>query len=226
MQDVAVALQAVHARVRAAEERFGRVPGSVALVAVSKTRPPEDLRAAFVEGQGAFGENYVSEALGKMVSLGDLAIEWHFIGSVQSNKTRPIAERFAWVHSVDREKVARRLAEHRPVDLPPLQVCVEVNVSGEESKSGVAPDELPALARMVAGLPRLRLRGLMALPAPEEDFELQRRTFRRLRELFEGLRGEGLPLDTLSMGMSGDLEAAVAEGATLVRVGTAIFGPR
>ena len=226
MQDVAAALQAVHTRVRAAEERFGRVPGSVALLAVSKTRPPEDLRAAFVEGQRAFGENYVSEALGKMASLGDLAIEWHFIGPVQSNKTRPIAERFAWVHSVDREKVARRLAEHRPMGLPPLQVCVEVNVSGEESKSGVAPGELPALARTVAGLPRLRLRGLMAVPAPEEDFELQRRAFRRLRELFEGLRGEGLPLDTLSMGMSGDLEAAVAEGATLVRVGTAIFGPR
>ena len=226
MQDVAAALQAVHTRVRAAEERFGRVPGSVALLAVSKTRPPEDLRAAFVEGQRAFGENYVSEALGKMASLGDLAIEWHFIGPVQSNKTRPIAERFAWVHSVDREKVARRLAEHRPMGLPPLQVCVEVNVSGEESKSGVAPGELPALARTVAGLPRLRLRGLMAVPAPEEDFELQRRAFRRLRELFEGLRGEGLALDTLSMGMSGDLEAAVAEGATLVRVGTAIFGPR
>lgn len=226
MQDVAAALQAVHTRVRAAEERFGRVPGSVALLAVSKTRPPEDLRAAFVEGQRAFGENYVSEALGKMASLGDLAIEWHFIGPVQSNKTRPIAERFAWVHSVDREKVARRLAEHRPMGLPPLQVCVEVNVSGEESKSGVAPGELPALARTVAALPRLRLRGLMAVPAPEEDFELQRRAFRRLRELFEGLRGEGLALDTLSMGMSGDLEAAVAEGATLVRVGTAIFGPR
>ena len=226
MQDVAAALQAVHTRVRAAEERFGRVPGSVALLAVSKTRPPEDLRAAFVEGQRAFGENYVSEALGKMASLGDLAIEWHFIGPVQSNKTRPIAERFAWVHSVDREKVARRLAEQRPAGLPPLQVCVEVNVSGEESKSGVAPGELPALARTVVGLPRLRLRGLMAVPAPEEDFELQRRAFRRLRELFEGLRGEGLPLDTLSMGMSGDLEAAVAEGSTLVRVGTAIFGPR
>ena len=226
MQDVAAALQAVHTRVRAAEERFGRVPGSVALLAVSKTRPPEDLRAAFVEGQRAFGENYVSEALGKMASLGDLAIEWHFIGPVQSNKTRPIAERFAWVHSVDREKVARRLAEHRPMGLPPLQVCVEVNVSGEESKSGVAPGELPALARTVAALPRLRLRGLMAVPAPEEDFELQRRAFRRLRELFEGLRGEGLALDTLSMGMSGDLEAAVAEGSTLVRVGTAIFGPR
>ena len=226
MQDVAAALQAVHTRVRVAEERFGRVPGSVALLAVSKTRPPEDLRAAFVEGQRAFGENYVSEALGKMASLGDLAIEWHFIGPVQSNKTRPIAERFAWVHSVDREKVARRLAEHRPAGLPPLQVCVEVNVSGEESKSGVAPGELPALARTVVGLPRLRLRGLMAVPAPGEDFELQRQAFRSLRELFEGLRAEGLPLDTLSMGMSGDLEAAVAEGSTLVRVGTAIFGPR
>ena len=226
MQDVAAALQAVHTRVRAAEERFGRVPGSVALLAVSKTRPPEDLRAAFVEGQRAFGENYVSEALGKMASLGDLAIEWHFIGPVQSNKTRPIAERFAWVHSVDREKVARRLAEHRPMGLPPLQVCVEVNVSGEESKSGVAPGELPALARTVAALPRLRLRGLMAVPAPEEDFELQRRAFRRLRELFEGLRGEGLPLDTLSMGMSGDLEAAVMEGASHLRVGSDLFGRR
>ena len=226
MQDVAAALQAVQARIRSAEERFGRAPGSVALLAVTKTRPPEDLRAAFAAGQRAFGENYVSEALGKMGALEDLAIEWHFIGPVQSNKTRPIAERFAWVHSVDREKVARRLAEQRPAGLPPLQVCLEVNVSGEESKSGVAPGELPALARTVVGLPRLRLRGLMAVPAPGEDFELQRQAFRSLRELFEGLRAEGLPLDTLSMGMSADLEAAVAEGSTLVRVGTAIFGPR
>ena len=217
MQDVAAALQAVQARIRSAEERFGRAPGSVALLAVTKTRPPEDLRAAFAAGQ---------RALGKMGALEDLAIEWHFIGPVQSNKTRPIAERFAWVHSVDREKVARRLAEQRPAGLPPLQVCLEVNVSGEESKSGVAPGELPALARTVVGLPRLRLRGLMAVPAPGEDFELQRQAFRSLRELFEGLRAEGLPLDTLSMGMSGDLEAAVAEGSTLVRVGTAIFGPR
>jgi hypothetical protein len=168
----------------------------------------------------------LSEALEKMAALGDLPLEWHFIGPVQSNKTRPIAEHFAWVHSVDREKIARRLSDQRPAGLPPLQVCLEVNVSGEATKAGVAPTELEPLARQVAGLPGLRLRGLMAVPAPEEDFDRQRVGFRRLRGLFEDLRARGLDLDTLSMGMTADLEAAVAEGSTLVRVGTAIFGPR
>ncbi len=226
VQDIAGRLQVVRDRLRAAEARFGRPPGSVALLAVTKTRPPRDVREAFAAGQRSFGESYVSEALEKMPGLEDLPLEWHFIGPVQSNKTRPIAERFAWVHSVDREKIARRLSDQRPVGLPPLEVCLEVNVSGEASKSGVAPADLETLARLVAGLPRLRLRGLMAVPAPEEDFERQRSGFRRLRELFNELRAGGLALDTLSMGMTADLEAAVAEGSTVVRVGTAIFGPR
>jgi hypothetical protein len=226
MDDIAGRLQAVRARIGAAEARFGRAPGSVALVAVTKTRPPGDVRAAFAAGQRAFGESYVSEALEKMGALADLALEWHFIGPVQSNKSRPIAERFAWVHSVDREKIARRLSDQRPAGLPPLEICLEVNVSGEASKAGVVPSELAALARQVEDLPRLRLRGLMAVPAPEEAFERQRAGFRRLRELWDELRASGFPLDTLSMGMTGDLEAAVAEGSTVVRVGTAIFGPR
>jgi hypothetical protein len=226
MDDIAGRLQAVRARLRAAEARFGRAPGSVALVAVSKTRPPADVRAAFAAGQRAFGENYVSEALEKMGALADLAVEWHFIGPVQSNKTRPIAERFAWVHSVDREKIARRLSDQRPAGLPPLDICLEVNVSGEATKAGVLPSEVASLARQVADLPRLRLRGLMTVPAPEDAFDLQRAGFRRLRELWNELRASGLALDTLSMGMTADLEAAVAEGSTLVRVGTAIFGPR
>lgn len=226
MDDVAERLRAVQGRLRAAEARFGRPPGSVALLAVSKTRPPAEVREAFAAGQRAFGESYVSEALEKMAALADLPIEWHFIGPVQSNKTRPIAERFAWVHSVDREKVARRLSDQRPPGLPPLEVCLEVNVSGEATKAGVPPVALEPLARLVAGLPRLRLRGLMTVPAPEDAFDRQRSGFRRLRELFDGLRAGGLALDTLSMGMTADLEAAVAEGSTLVRVGTAIFGPR
>jgi hypothetical protein len=226
MDDIAGRLQAVRARLRAAEARFGRAPGSVALVAVSKTRPPADVRAAFAAGQRVFGENYVSEALEKMGALADLAVEWHFIGPVQSNKTRPIAERFAWVHSVDREKIARRLSDQRPAGLPPLDICLEVNVSGEATKAGVLPSEAASLARQVADLPRLRLRGLMTVPAPEDAFDLQRAGFRRLRELWNELRASGLALDTLSMGMTADLEAAVAEGSTLVRVGTAIFGPR
>lgn len=226
MQGVSERLQVVRDRLRAAEGRFGRPAGSVALLAVTKTRPPADVREAFAAGQRAFGESYVSEALEKMAALGDLPLEWHFIGPVQSNKTRPIAEHFAWVHSVDREKIARRLSDQRPAGLPPLQVCLEVNVSGEATKAGVAPTELEPLARQVTGLPGLRLRGLMAVPAPEDDFDRQRVGFRRLRGLFDDLRAHGLDLDTLSMGMTADLEAAIAEGSTLVRVGTAIFGPR
>jgi hypothetical protein len=196
------------------------------LVAVSKTHPAEMVRAAAAAGQRDFGENYVQEALAKIAALSDLPLAWHFIGPIQSNKTRAIAESFHWVHSVDREKIAVRLSDARPAHLPPLNVCIEVNVSGEASKSGVAPEELAALAKHVSSLPRLALRGLMAIPEPTPDAELQRRRFRMLRELKDALVGEGLALDTLSMGMSADLETAIAEGATMVRVGTAIFGER
>ena len=173
-----------------------------------------------------FGESYVQEAQGKQAQLADLALEWHFIGPLQSNKTRPVAEAFDWVHSVDRLRIAERLSAQRPVGLPPLNVCIQVNIDREPTKSGVLPDEVAELAHAVAMLPALRLRGLMAIPRPADDPEVQRGSFRRVRELFEQLRGEGLALDTLSMGMSDDLEAAVMEGATLVRVGTAIFGAR
>jgi len=198
----------------------------VTLVAVSKTHPPEAIRAAAAAGQRDFGENYVQEAQAKMQALADLPLAWHFIGPIQSNKTRAIAETFQWVHSVDREKVAARLSDARPANLPPLNVCIEVNVSGEATKSGVAPEALAALAKRVAALPRLALRGLMAIPEPTPDAELQRKRFREVRVLKDKLAGEGIALDTLSMGMSADLEAAVAEGATMVRVGTAIFGER
>jgi hypothetical protein len=226
METINASLEAVRARIRAAEARFGRPPGSVGLLAVGKTRPAEDIRAAFAAGQRDFGENYVNEALAKMDALADLSLVWHFIGPIQSNKTRAIAERFAWVHSVDRAKVASRLSAQRPPGLAPLQVCIEVNVSGEASKAGVAPEGLASLALEVAGLSGLRLRGLMTVPAPEEDFERQRAPYRCLRRHFDDLRARGLPLDTLSMGMTADVEAAIAEGATIVRIGTAIFGPR
>jgi pyridoxal phosphate enzyme (YggS family) len=200
----------------------------VRLLAVSKTQPADAVRAAFGAGHRAFGENYVQEALDKIAALADLRaqIEWHLIGPLQSNKTRPVAEAFDWVHSVDRLKIAQRLSEQRPPGLPPLQLCLQVNVSGAASKSGLAPTELPEVARAVAALPRLRLRGLMSIPAPAQGFEAQRAPHRALRELLEALNAQGLVLDTLSMGMSDDLEAAVAEGATLVRVGTAVFGAR
>jgi len=196
------------------------------LIAVSKTHPAEMVRAAAAAGQRNFGENYVQEALAKIAALSDLPLAWHFIGPIQSNKTRAIAEAFHWVHSVDREKIAVRLSEARPAHLPPLNVCIEVNVSGEASKSGVAPEALAALAKRVSLLPRLALRGLMAIPEPTQDAELQRRRFCALRELKDALVGAGIALDTLSMGMSADLETAIAEGATMVRVGTAIFGER
>jgi PLP dependent protein len=218
----------VRERIARAAHAAGRDPLTVALLAVSKTFPAEDVRAAHAAGQRAFGENYVQEALAKLDALADLRgeLEWHFIGPLQSNKTRPVAERFDWVHSIDRLKIAQRLSEQRPEHLPPLNVCVQVNVSGEASKSGLAPAEAAAVARAVAALPRLHLRGLMAIPEPAGDLEQQRAPHRALRELFEQLRADGLALDTLSMGMSGDLEAAVLEGATLVRIGTAIFGAR
>ncbi|ACC71689.1 YggS family pyridoxal phosphate-dependent enzyme [Paraburkholderia phymatum] len=228
MPDLAHNLDAVHQRIALAARIAGRDPGSIALLAVSKTFPAEDVRAAHVAGQRAFGENYVQEALTKIGALSDLraSLAWHFIGPLQSNKTRPVAEHFDWVHSVDRLKIAQRLSEQRPDTAPALNVCLQVNISGEASKSGVTPEEALDVARQVAALPRLRLRGLMAIPEPAGDVEQQRVPHRALRELFDRLRAQGLDLDTLSMGMSGDLEAAVLEGATIVRVGTAIFGAR
>jgi hypothetical protein len=226
MDTIEKRLQAVKSRIAAACAAAGRDPRDIVLVAVSKTFPPAAVRAAHAAGQRDFGENHAQEALAKVDALADLALVWHFIGPLQSNKTRQVAERFAWVHSIDRLKIAERLSAQRPEALPPLQVCVQVNVSGEATKSGVAPEEAPALARAVAALPRLRLRGLMAIPEPTDDPALQRRRFESLRTLKERLVAAGLPLDTLSMGMSDDLEAAVAAGATMVRVGTAIFGAR
>jgi pyridoxal phosphate enzyme (YggS family) len=221
-------LQAVTTQIVAAARNAGRDPSEIALLAVSKTVSPDRLMEAHAAGQRAFGENYLQEALDKMAALKDQApgIEWHFIGPIQSNKTRPIAENFAWVHSVDRLKIAQRLSEQRPAGLPPLNVCIQVNVSGEASKSGCAPQDLPALAHAVAGLTGIELRGLMTIPEPAASEAEQRRPLRALRELAERLRAEGLALDTLSMGMSADLAAAIAEGATMVRIGTAIFGER
>jgi hypothetical protein len=228
MPDLIHNLDAVRQRIALAAHVAGRDPRSVELLAVSKTFPAEDVRAANAAGQRAFGENYVQEAITKVEALADLRadLEWHFIGPLQSNKSKPVAENFDWVHSVDRLKIAERLSAQRPDNLPPLNVCLQINASGEASKSGIAPREALELARAVAALPRLRLRGLMSIPEPAGDIEAQRAPHRLLRALFEQLRAEGLALDTLSMGMSGDLEAAVIEGATLVRVGTAIFGAR
>jgi PLP dependent protein len=201
---------------------------SVTLLAVSKTFGADAVRHAHAAGQRAFGENYVQEALAKIDALVDLrpALEWHLIGPLQSNKTREVAEAFDWVHTVDRLKIAQRLSDQRPSHLPPLQVCVQVNVSGEASKAGVLPADTAALAQAVAALPRLRLRGLMSIPEPAEGLDAQRLPHRHLRELFDALRSQGLALDTLSMGMSADLEAAIAEGSTMVRIGSALFGAR
>lgn len=219
-------LAALKERIRILERRYGRVEGSVRLLAVSKTKSAAMVREAFEAGQRDFGENQLQDALGKLDALSDLPLNWHFIGHVQSNKTREIAARFRWVQSVDRARIAERLNDQRPPDLPPLNVCVQVNVSAESSKSGIAPDGVSALARRILDLPMLRLRGLMAIPRPEDALEAQRLPFRRMRELMDALGAEGIALDTLSIGMSDDLEAAVAEGATMVRIGTAVFGPR
>lgn len=222
--DFAVSLQTVQARIRAAEQQFQRPPGSVRLLAVSKTHPVSAIAALAALGQRAFGENYVQEALEKIAALSALELEWHFIGPIQTNKTRSIAAHFAWAHSVDRLKIAERLNAQRPDHLPPLNVCLEVNIDREPSKHGFAEAELEDAVRAVAALPRLRLRGLMAIPAPAADFAAQRRPFARLRECLERLNSAGL--EVLSMGMSDDLEAAIAEGATLVRIGAALFGSR
>jgi pyridoxal phosphate enzyme (YggS family) len=219
-------LHALQARIARAADEAGRDPATVALLAVSKTFGAAAVRAVADCGQCEFGENYLQEALEKQAELRDPALVWHFIGPIQSNKTRAIAENFSWVHSVDRLKIAERLSAQRPPGAPPLQVCIEVNVSGEASKGGVGPAELPALAGAVSRLPGLQLRGLMAIPAPTPDVAAQRAAFGQVRELFDSLRARGHGLDTLSMGMSGDLEAAILEGATIVRVGTALFGER
>jgi pyridoxal phosphate enzyme (YggS family) len=223
MTSIAANLQAVRARIEAACVTAGRPVESVRLLAVSKTWPAASVREAATAGQRAFGENYVQEACDKVVALADLGLEWHFIGPLQSNKTRAVAENFCWVHSVDRLKVAERLAAQRPKGLAPLQACIQVNVSGEASKSGCLPSELPALAHAVAALPGIVLRGLMAIPEPSADPARQREQFAVLRRLRDSL---DLELDTLSMGMSHDLEAAIMEGSTLLRIGTAIFGER
>jgi pyridoxal phosphate enzyme (YggS family) len=225
---IAENLGQVRQRIARACTAAGRSPQHVTLLAVSKTCPADAVRQALAAGQHAFGENYVQEALDKIAALADRRgdLEWHLIGPLQSNKTRPVAEAFDWVHTVDRLKTAERLSAQRPARRAPLNVCLQVNVSGEASKSGAGFDELPALARAVAALPGICLRGLMAIPEPAADLAAQRAPHRRLHEAFDALRAEGLRLDTLSMGMSADLEAAVLEGATIVRVGGAIFGER
>jgi len=226
MSTIAQRLETVRARITQAEKHASRSPGSVQLLAVSKTRPAEDIRAALQAGQTRFGESYLQDALPKIEALADNAIEWHFIGPIQSNKTRDIAHHFAWVHSVDRLKIALRLSDQRPDDLPPLNICLQVNISGEDSKSGIMPEVAESLAQAITRLPRLRLRGLMAIPAVAADEAQQRIPFRRMRDLYENLNQQGLLLDTLSMGMSNDFEVAIEEGATIVRIGSAIFGPR
>ncbi len=226
MTTIATQLQTVRARIAAACLAAGRDPQAVRLLAVSKTFGPDAVAEAYAAGQTAFGENYIQEAVEKMAVLSHLPLEWHCIGPIQSNKTRLVAQHFAWAHTVDRLKIAQRLSEQRPEDLPPLQVCIQVNVDGGPTKSGVAPAEALALANEVAALPRLRLRGLMCIPEPAPDFEASRAVFMRAKVLFEQMNEAGLQLDTLSMGMTADLEAAIHAGSTLVRVGTAIFGGR
>lgn len=226
MGAISAALQACRDRIEGACSRAARSSGCARLLAVSKTFTADAIREAHGAGQAAFGESYLQEALPKLQALADLALEWHFIGPLQSNKTRHVAENFAWVHAVDREKIAQRLSEQRPATLPPLNVCIQVNLSGEASKRGVSADRALPLTRALLELPRLRLRGFMTLPEASDDDALPRARFRTLAQLLTRARAEGMDLDTLSMGMSHDLEAAVEEGATIVRVGTAIFGAR
>jgi hypothetical protein len=230
MSTIAGNLQAVEATIEAACRAAERPRSTVQLLAVSKTFPAEAVLEAVAAGQRAFGENYLQEGIDKIAAvakaLPDTPLEWHFIGPIQSNKTRPIAAHFDWVHTVERLKIAQRLSEQRPPELGPLNICLQVNISGEASKSGIQPGELPALAQAVAALPNLRLRGLMAIPEPQQDPELQRLPFARLRALAQDIVKSGIHLDTLSMGMSGDMRAAILEGATIVRVGSAIFGAR
>lgn len=226
MATIATNLQAVRSAIARAAETAQRNQQEIMLLAVSKTFPAAAVREAYEAGQRTFGESYVQEALDKIETLRDLPLEWHFIGPIQSNKTRSIAENFSWVHGVDRLKIAERLSAQRPASLLPLNVCIQVNVSGEVSKSGVAPEEVAQLAQQIAALPQIRLRGLMAIPAPAASLEEQRKPFAQLHGLLRQLNAQGLALDTLSMGMSQDMEAAILEGATIVRVGSAIFGSR
>ncbi|MFJ2427879.1 YggS family pyridoxal phosphate-dependent enzyme [Pseudomonas sp. NPDC087804] len=223
MSTIADNISHVGSRIQTATQAAHRPENSVQLLAVSKTKPAEALREAYAAGLRDFGENYLQEALSKQLELADLPLIWHFIGPIQSNKTRAIAEHFDWVHSVDRLKIAQRLSEQRPAELPPLNICIQVNVSGEASKSGCTPDDLPALAAAISTLPRLKLRGLMAIPEPTDDRAEQDAAFAAVQKLQASL---DLPLDTLSMGMSHDLESAIAQGATWVRIGTALFGAR
>jgi pyridoxal phosphate enzyme (YggS family) len=226
MATLASTLQNVKKRIVTAAINSGRHPDEIMLLAASKTNPADQVKEAWLAGQTIFGENYLQEALEKILTLSDLPIEWHFIGPIQSNKTKRIAENFAWVHSVDRKKIADRLSRDRPKTLPPLQICIQVNVSGEDTKSGVPPNLVTELATYVVELPHLKLRGLMAVPELTTATALQRSQFHMLRNLYDQLKHDGFNLDTLSMGMSEDMEPAIAEGATIVRVGTAIFGPR
>ncbi len=225
MNSIAKRLAQIRTRITQAEQDYQRPPGSVKLLAVSKTRPLADLQALRALGQQRFAENYLQDALPKIATLnGD--IDWHFIGPLQSNKTRPVAEHFHWLHTLERLKIARRLNDQRPASLPPLNVCIQVNISADPNKAGLTPEAAETLANELAELPRLRLRGLMTLPRREQDFERQRRPFRELHGLYQQLCQSGFELDTLSMGMTNDLEAAIAEGSTLVRVGSGLFGPR
>ncbi len=228
MTQITDRLEQIHSQINAAAVKADREPQTISLLAVSKTRQADELRQAWAGGQRAFGENYLQEALDKIESLRDLDICWHFIGPIQSNKTRAIAENFSWVHSVDRLKIAQRLNDQRPAGMAPLNICLQVNISEEQSKSGILPAELPALASAVAALKNIQLRGLMAIPASNDDLQQQRKPFEQMNMLLKTLQQQ-LPdaaLDTLSMGMSGDMEAAILEGATIVRIGTALFGPR
>lgn len=218
-------LQAIHTRIQSVRADNG-CPQPVYVLAVSKSKPAAAVREAYIAGQTMFGENYLQEALEKQAQLTDLPIEWHFIGPIQSNKTQAIAQHFSWVHSVDRLKIAQRLNDARPIDLPPLQICIQVNISHEESKSGVQPEALFALASEISHLPQLRLRGLMAIPAPTPDIEAQREQFKQVRRCYEALIAKGFDLDTLSIGMSDDYPIAIEQGATIVRIGAAIFGAR
>jgi pyridoxal phosphate enzyme (YggS family) len=225
-QNLPATIRLVRERIARAAAAAGRSEDCVTLLAVTKTHPADLIRAAAQEGLQHFGESYVQEALPKIETLRDLPLTWHFIGQLQGNKTKPVAESFHWVHGVDRLRIARRLSDQRPAHAPPLNVCLQVNIGGESTKGGVTPEELPALASAVADLPRLTLRGLMCIPPPEEDPERQRHWFSQTAQLLRSLRVPGAPLDTLSMGMSDSLEAAIEEGATLVRIGTALFGER
>ncbi|HEX7889349.1 MAG TPA: YggS family pyridoxal phosphate-dependent enzyme [Ramlibacter sp.] len=226
MTTIAVNLQSVRGRIARACAAAGRDVNEVTLLAVAKTYGPDAVRDAHAAGATAFGENYIQEAVEKQALLADLPLQWHCIGPIQSNKTRLVATHFDWAHTIDRLKIAQRLSEQRPEGLPPLDICIQVNIDGGPGKSGVAPDEALALARELDSLPRLKLRGLMTIPEPAPEFDAQLAVHRQARQLFDRLREAGLPLDTLSMGMTSDLEAAIHAGSTMVRVGTAIFGAR